>query len=63
MISFPLTDAHGALIGHIILNDYSVPNLIVNNVELLLSGSYKPSTGVFLSFMVVPLPAKEARGN
>ncbi len=63
MITFPLNDVDGALIGHVLLNDYNIPNLIVDGAELLLSGSYKPNTGLFLSFTVVPLPAKEKRGN
>ncbi len=59
MISFPLTNVDKALLGHIILNDYNIPNLIMNNVEILLGGRYEPNTGLFLSFTLIPLPAKE----
>ncbi len=63
MISYPLTNVDGAFIGYVVLKDDGVPKLIMNNEELMLSGTYKPSAGLFLSFMVVPLPAKEKRGN
>ncbi len=63
MISYPLTNVDGAFIGYVVLKDDGVPKLIMNNEELMLGGTYNPNTGLFLSFMLVPLPDKEKHGD
>jgi len=62
MISYPLTDVNGTVIGTVALKDDDVPNLIMNDVELSLGGSFDPNNKTFLSFILVLLPVKERHG-
>ncbi len=62
MVSYPLTDVNGTRIGAITLKDDELPNLIMNDVDISLGGSFDPNSKTFLSFLLVPSPIKERYG-
>ncbi len=62
MIRYPMTDINGTIIGTVVLENDDVPNLIMNDVKVLLGGSSNPIDKTFLSFILVPLPIKERHG-
>jgi hypothetical protein len=59
MIDYKLIDITGNVIGTITLKEESIPNLIMDDVEFLLGGSFVPGENKFLNFIVVPVPVKE----
>jgi hypothetical protein len=59
MITYKLTDINENVIGTITLKDDLIPNLIMNNTELMLGGAYSPGENKFKFFTVIPVPVKE----
>jgi hypothetical protein len=59
MFKYNLIDITGNVIGNITLKEESLPNLIMDDVEFLLGGSFIPSKNIFLNFIVIPVSAKE----
>ncbi len=59
MITYKLTDTEGNVLGTISLEDNLIPTLIMNDVELMLGGSFVLSENKFLNFTVIPVPVKE----
>lgn len=59
MINYKLTDITGKVIGTITLEDDTIPRLIMDDVEILLGGSFVLDKNIFLNFTVIIEPTKE----
>ncbi len=59
MIEYKLTDINGNVLGVITLVDDTIPTLIMNDVELVLGGSFSRIENKFVNFILLPATIKE----